>query len=329
MIRVKLTIAAVAAALLGAAATVYIVLSADHETPAVTGQVGFAEPERLYFLDGGQVTSVALDDPQGPRKPAGLRCERFHTAGGVAVCLIAVAGLVPTAKALVLTGDGSQPRRVNVAGTISRARVSASGRMVSWTTFVTGDSYAAAGFSTRTSILDLKSGQLVVNMETIQLYLDGKRHYAPDVNYWGVTFSGDDNMFYATVSTGGRTYLIRGDVERWRAEDLRNNVECPSLSPDGTRIAFKKRVADGARPWRLAVLELATMRETELPGTDGVDDQALWLDDHALAYGLDGKLWTVPADGSRPPKLLVDNGMSPAVAVDASPAAWKAEQAGS
>jgi len=44
---------------------------------------------------------------------------------------------------------------------------------------------------------------------------------------------------------------------------LRRNVECPSLSPDGTRIAFKERVAargDG----RLHVLDLRALRDWQL-----------------------------------------------------------------
>ncbi|GAB4005769.1 hypothetical protein GCM10029992_54600 [Glycomyces albus] len=87
----------------------------------------------------------------------------------------------------------------------------------------------------------------------------------------------------------------------------------PSLSPDGTRIAFKERTGDGARPWRLAVLDLGTGRETGLPGTDGVDDQALWLDGDTLAYGSDGGVWAVAADGSAEPRLLAEDAASPSI----------------
>ncbi len=44
---------------------------------------------------------------------------------------------------------------------------------------------------------------------------------------------------------------------------LRTGVECPSLSPDGTRLAFKKRIAEPSE-WRLAVLDLATLQDTLL-----------------------------------------------------------------
>ncbi|GGO28545.1 TolB-like translocation protein [Microbispora bryophytorum] len=61
-------------------------------------------------------------------------------------------------------------------------------------------------------------------------------------------------------------------------------MECPSLSPDGTRIAFKKRAAGLPEdaPWRLYVLDLRTMRETPVAERRGVDDQAVWLGPHAL-----------------------------------------------
>ncbi|MFC7615716.1 hypothetical protein ACFQV2_21680 [Actinokineospora soli] len=249
------------------------------------------------------------------RQPTGLSCARFYAAAGTAVCLSAKPGLAPMTTATVLDRDLRPVRTVEFGGTPNRARVSPSGRMVSWTVFVSGDSYTANSFSTRTGILDTRSGYLIKNMESIQLYLDGERHHAPDVNFWGVTFTADDNRFYATVNTGGRTHLVEGDMAAWTARTLRANVECPSLSPDGTRIAFKKRVRDGATdPWRLHVLDLRTLRETALAETRSVDDQAAWLDDATVAYALPGSaVWKVPADGSGSPSLVSADASSPAV----------------
>jgi Tol biopolymer transport system component len=140
---------------------------------------------------------------------------------------------------------------------------------------------------------------------------------AADVNFWGVTFA-DDRHFYATMATGGHTYLIHGDVSTKTAVTLRTNVECPSLSPDGTRIAFKKRVAGASpdAPWRLYVLDLATMREHPVAEHRNVDDQAVWSDDSTLVYSLPGDygsdLYTVPADGSGAPRLLTASALAPA-----------------
>jgi dipeptidyl aminopeptidase/acylaminoacyl peptidase len=193
--------------------------------------------------------------------------------------------------------------------------------MASWTVFTSGDSYAANTFSTRTSILDVRTGALVSTLEDFDVRKDGQRYLPVDRNFWGVTFTSDDNTFYATMSpiSTGRTYLVRGDLAARTLTVLRENVECPSLSPDGTRLVFKKRVsASTTAPWHLAVLDLATMHETLLAEQHSVDDQAAWLDDRTVTYAVPvpGKsttdLWQVPADGTGTPTVLLHNGFSPA-----------------
>lgn len=270
------------------------------------------------------VSAAAAPDPDR-RTTGGPACERFYAAGGTALCLQRRPGIPPASYAVVLDGRLREQRRIALTGIPNRARVSASGRMLSWTMFATGDSYATTSFSTRTSILDTRTGYLIKNIEDIPLTLDGRRYHSPDVNYWGVTFARDDNRFYATVSTKGRTYLVEGDMRRWAARTLRENVECPSLSPDNTRLAFKKRVREGARdPWQLYVLDLRTMREHPLAEQRSVDDQAAWLDDRTLGYALPGSggtggggtggdIWTVPADGTGAPALRVAGASSPAL----------------
>jgi Tol biopolymer transport system component len=94
---------------------------------------------------------------------------------------------------------------------------------------------------------------------------------------------------------------------------IHGDVECPSLSPDGTRIAYKKRVGAGGKRWRPYVLDLQTMRETPLAETHSVDDQAEWLDDRHVLYGLDESIWAVPADGSGRPAAYARQADSPAV----------------
>ncbi|MFD9306474.1 hypothetical protein ACFWCB_28095 [Streptomyces sp. NPDC060048] len=276
----------------------------------------------LYFRDSatGRVAHRPLPpDAAGAATTGGPACDRFHTAGESALCLRAEPGVLPKTYAIVLDRQLREVRRVTVPGVPTRARVSASGQMLAWTVFATGDSYATTAFSTRTAVLDLRTGYLVKSLEEIPLTIDGERYHAPDVNYWGVSFARDDDRFYATVSTKGRTYLVEGNMKDWSAKTLRQNVECPSLSPDDTRIAFKKKVSDDpSAPWRLYVLDLRTMTETPLAETRSVDDQAAWLDDGTVAYALPGAegrpsdIWTVPADGGGAPRIAVAGGSSPA-----------------
>ncbi|MEU4803643.1 hypothetical protein [Actinosynnema sp. NPDC023587] len=225
-------------------------------------------------------------------------CARRSSAAGTSACLRALPGLPPVVE-LAVTSGGRETRH-EVPGIPSRLQVSPSGRMVSWTVFVSGDSYNTAGFSTRTGILDTSTDELRKSVEDIPLTVDGERYSAPDLNFWGVTFTADDSTFYATAASRGRTHLIRADYRTWEADALRDNVECPSLSPDGTRLAFKKKVEPG--PWRLHVLDLRTMAETPLAETRSVDDQAVWPDAGTVGYGLAGGTWTVPADGSGTPE---------------------------
>ncbi|WP_328967133.1 TolB family protein [Streptomyces sp. NBC_00239] len=287
---------------------------ARRNLPAQTGTGTTGTP------DPGKAGTPAPGTGQAaPGKAGGPSCDRFHAAAGTALCLRAVPGVLPKTQAIVLDRRLREVRRVVVPGIPTRARVSASGRMLSWTVFATGDSYATTAFSTRTAILDMRTGYLITSMEEIPLTLGGARYHAPDVNYWGVSFARDDNRFYATVSTKGRTHLVQGDMRNWSARALRQNVECPSLSPDDTRLAFKKKVSDDpAAPWRLYVLDLSTLRETPLAETRSVDDQAAWLDDRTLAYALPGAagrksdVWTVPADGGGSPRIALPGGSSPA-----------------
>jgi len=145
---------------------------------------------------------------------------------------------------------------------------------------------------------------------------DGAPYQAADVNFWGVTFA-DDHRFYATMATDGHRYLVEGDLDERQVRTLTENVECPSLSPDGTRIAFKRAIdGDPVRGWRVSVLDLATMAVTSTAEHRSIDDQAAWLDDRTLAYTVRDSsgapsVWGVPADGTGHPLLLVPDAESP------------------
>ena len=319
-----------AAALLALVAAGYLVSVALREraapAPSAAPQheaAALPAGPHLVFLQpsGGDPTqntvAIARLDGSGQRQLTDLRCSRAYFSAGHGVCLgrdLAGAGALFDA-AFHTTRDFRQP------GIASRARVSADGRLASTTVFVAGHGYADIGFSTQTLITNLSAG-VTTDLESFAITRDGQRIQAPDFNFWGVTFAGG-SAFYATLGTGGHTYLIQGDAAGRSARVLRDGVECPSLSPDGTRIVYKKQVPGGAgRRWQLHVLDLRTMADRALAETRSVDDQVEWLDAGHVLYGLndegppptlDVNLWSLGVDGDASPVKFLAHAASPAV----------------
>lgn len=308
--RTRVTVTAVAALVLGGVAVGYTALSARPGGGAPTGTV---TGPKIQVLGNGVLSVVSRTDPAGPREITEQRCDRAYAAGGTISCL-RPAGALKAGELAVLDSGLNVVRTVPLTGFPNRTRVSASGRMVGWTLFVDGHSYAANGFSTSTGILDVRTGTVVQSLE--EFAVDGGA--GGDRNFWGVTFTADDNRFYATMSTGGHRYLVEGDFARRTVKPLVDNVECPSLSPDGTKIAYKAAVdGDPQQGWRISVMDLATRAITPLAETRSVDDQPAWLDSSTIAYGMqrpDGTndVWSVPADGTGTPAVLVPEANSPA-----------------
>ncbi|MFJ8307853.1 MULTISPECIES: TolB family protein [unclassified Streptomyces] len=336
-LRNKILVLVAALAVLAAVATASVLHAAGREDrknrtraggPQVTeGEVSLTPDatRRIVFRNMAwgphrdELATVPATDPAGPRTASGVKCLRFYAAAGTGICLRAERGTVQDSyRAVVLDARLKERAHYSLPGIPTRARVSPSGRWVAWTVFVGGDSYAGTNFSTRTAILDTRTGRLTQSLEEFKALKDGHEHHAADTNFWGVTFAADDRQFYATMATGGQTYLVRGDLAARTVTTLHANVECPSLSPDGTRIVYKKRVpglpADA--PWRLYALDLATMGESALAEPRSVDDQAVWQDGHTVAYSLAGDygsdLYTVPADGTGKPQRLLTAGLAPA-----------------
>ncbi|SFQ98353.1 hypothetical protein SAMN04488564_101608 [Lentzea waywayandensis] len=313
--RLTVTVAAILVVIGGT--TAYVVTAAtDAKQSGGTEQVTQAKVGDLLFVDlaGGQNRVEKLADG-GARTQTELACQRFYAAGGTSVCL-KLAGPGPTYAAEVSRG-GKPVKTIALPGIPSRAKVSQSGNVVSWTSFVTGDSYSVpGGFSTRTGFFDVRTGETVESLEHFAATVEGALLTASDANYWGLTVGSDDRTFYATLASGGFTWLVKGDLTTRSVTSLRRDAECPSLSPDGTKVAYKKRIGR-LGPWDLAVLDLATNTEKRLPGTAGIDDQATWLTETELAFAAvpkDAKLpavHVVPADGSQNARVLITDATSP------------------
>jgi hypothetical protein len=270
-----------------------MVRAVDRQNPLANG--------RVFVVKDGHPRQLA-----GPE----LDCERVYYAGGRGLCL-STAETDSGYEATIFDSSLGTLYTLPLGGVPSRARVSADGRYGAMTAFVNGHAYLEnGGYSTETTIVDMNTGELVGNLESFKVTKDGKPFHAVDFNFWGVTFAADPNRFYATLRSHGHYYLVEGDVAARTMRVIHNHVECPSLSPDGTRIGYKSRIGQ-QNLWRLKVLDLATMKEHPVAETRPIDDQVEWLNDETLVYSNSFDVYTVPADGGGEPRLVVHNASSP------------------
>ena len=286
-----------------------------------------ADGPRIVFrhtgLDNeyGIVAIVPLDDPGGARAFTGVACDRVAARPEGASCLATDPGVTMSYELQELDPEWQQVGSAPLPGIPSRTRLSPDGTLVATTVFVSGHSYMSTGFSTATEVHELGGGTRWENLETFDLTLDGRAVNPVDRNIWGVTFV-DDESFYATAATGDRTWLVEGDLTERTLTSVSPDAECPSLSPDGSRVAFKVDVDPGRRiVWQVAVLDLATGERTLLEkGPRGLDDQVEWLDDDTLLYGMPRTdepgvtdVWSVDTTSDAAPELLIEQAWSPTV----------------
>ena len=270
----------------------------------------------------GMAATVALANPAGPRTIGSAPCDRVYSVGTGLVCLSTNRGLATTFGATLYGANWQQLHSWSLSGIPSRARASRDGTLVATTVFVTGHSYAGTGSSTETVIRSVAGPAKDENLEQFALIVNGGQVTATDRNIWGVTFvPGQPDAFYATAASSGLHWLVRGSISNRTLTAVHDGVECPSISPDGTRIAFKKNTGSGLKPhWKIAILDMATGGETILSEGRSVDDQIEWIDNKSLLYGMsrdgeagDSDIWRITADAGGQPELYIEHAWSPSV----------------
>lgn len=257
-------------------------------------QADFADLRRVPHIfyrsarkgEFGRIVIADLSDVEQRRHVTDLNCDRAHFDDKGGVCLTYDRdATVPNFRARVVDADLTPRKELPVAGFPSRTSLSRDGNYAAMTVFTSGDSYDSE-FSTRTLIVERQSGAALPDLERFEVSIGAKPFRRIDFNFWGVTFIPDTSSFYVSLGTTGTTYLAKGNISNTTIDVVREHIECPSLSPDGRHLAFKRRnPARGLS--ELYTLNLQTGHESPVPGEHRhVDDQATWLDDEHVLYGM-------------------------------------------
>jgi hypothetical protein len=281
--------------------------------PVAGGDVtSLASQPHLLFRHTGlganarRLSVASIANPDAPFGVTPMTCDRVAYAAGRGICLRETDALVSSYEAVLFDSAFHPGATIKLDGNPSRTRISPDGRYGAITVFLSGaHGYASASFSTKTTLLDMNTGAVISDLEQFNTLRDGQKFSAADFNFWGVTFARDSSTFYASLWSAKKTYLVRGDIAARTLTVLRENVECPALSPDNRRLAFKKRVGGDLAPWRFYVLDLSTLQEHAIAAeTRSIDDQIEWLDDRHVLYGASRgsqsamiDVWMAPVDG--------------------------------
>jgi hypothetical protein len=336
--RTRLTLLAVAVAVCVGAAVAYVGISVARSPRSTSSETRIVGPvtlgpgaapiqvthassvgsRELLFVSmipdrtAGSLAVAPLSHPGSTRAISALRCERVYYAGGRGICLLRVGGEESGSVLEIFDSKFHVERRLEIAGVPNRARVSRDGRFGATTMFVPAEEDTNERFSTSTSIFDLQTGKEVADLEQVPVTRKGKPFSTDGLEFSAVTFAADDDHYYASAGEGSTAYLLEGSMRDRTLKVIADGADSPSLSPDGTRLAFKRVVGDDGN-WRLFVLDLRTMKANRLAGNDPIDDQAEWLDDGHVVYANDNKLWKVAADGSGRPRQILSYAFSPTV----------------
>jgi hypothetical protein len=260
----------------------------------------------------GRLATLGLST-DGARRAGPLSCTRVHFAGGRGVCTVPEPrGDDIVHVAYVFDRTLAPGMRIELAGVPTRVRVAPTGQVAAITTYAHEAEDAA--LVTTSIVVDLGSGAVKADLSTFELDPVGAPANAAGGAVSGLAFERDGNRFFATLAVDAEPMLVAGSLSERRITALRKGVSNEALSPNG-RLLIVKKLMEERGFWQLAVIDLTTWEELELPqGPRSVDDQVEWLDDDHLMYADvdDGttSLWILAADGRSAPTVLVKNAYS-------------------
>jgi len=274
-------------------------------------------------VPGGDYGRLIVLSPNGDRTLLDKTCERFHISGATALCLD---GPQLGGRYSMEIRDFSEPTLPLLwAGTStlpSRARVSADQNWASSTIFLEGSGYQdLGGFSTVVWVVDLASGGSAIAIDAMVIENAEARHRDPAANFWGVSF-GEDGNFWVTGSFGDQVELLQGNAGDETLQPTGIEGSCPSLSPDGSTLVYKRLLDSGE--YQLVAMDLASGDSWDLGESRPVDDQVEWLDENTILYGMHVEGWTggsvdpefdtwmVDVDPGSQPELFAPQADSPA-----------------
>ena len=245
------------------------------------------------------------------RAPVALNCERVSFAAGHGLCLTADRGVFTTYQAVLLDAKLQAVHTIKLAG---------SPRPHPHITRRTGRRHHRvrdrSGAPVRGHVVlhedddcrRMATGDEIGDLESFATWRDGKRISAKDFNFWGVTFARDSNVFYATLKTAGKTYLVRGDLGLRKVTVLRRTSSVPRCHPDNRLIGFRSASAPARVHGAFTCSTSPPLAERPVEAeTRSIDDQLEWLDDAHVLYGApradrpsSRDVWVAPIDGSGP-----------------------------
>jgi hypothetical protein len=263
----------------------------------------------------GRVAWLSVGDMGAPPRVTQAACARVQFARDAGICLVEEPrGREVAHVAYVLDRRFARHHRVELAGIPVRCRLSRDGRWAGITTYAEEELPEGERLAMTSVLLDIQGGRILANLRDFTLDKGPFDRIRAPVDFASITFLDHSDRFYVTVTSGGTRYLAEGSVGGRNIRVLREGLANEALSADGRRLIAKHLAGDSGF-WQVTVIDLESWHQTTLQHARSVDDQVDWFDADRVMYHdvTDGGtgIWTLPADGSGGPQLLVPDAYSP------------------